>query len=327
MFGKLTRLRCLDLDGCNIEKLPESCISGLCNLEIVDLGWECELPKEINNWPKMSSLSHNKGKDGMPRGIEKLTLLEVLKSYKVRKEEVSRINNFSGMEELAGLNSFQVLWIHNLENVRGGKEGAERAKLNDKQHLRELDLCWGYGDVKRTSNSDGMVLEGLQPHPNLKELEINEFKGLKFPRWLSDFLPNLVKLDLTNCKYSEKLPALGMLPSLRELNVVRMNAVKCLGNEFYHQVDVTDEDGEDSSSSVGSSRMMTLFPSLTELHLYCLENLEEWVSLPPPYISFPVLEYLKIECGKLISTPNSFPSLKELTLDGTTNRPVTHLYG
>ncbi|XP_026417230.1 putative disease resistance protein RGA1 [Papaver somniferum] len=304
-FGRLTRLRCLDLEGSNIKVLPESCISSLCSLEIVELGSECKLPKEINNWPKLRRLTHNNWKDEMPRGIKTLTLLEVLRSYKVRKDDDS------GIKELAGLNFLQVLWIHNLENVRGGKEGAERAKLKDKHNIQDLLLCWDY-----RGTSDSNVLEGLQPHPNLKKLEIKEFKGTEFPRWLSDCLPNLVRLDLTNCKSSENLPALGMLPSLRELKLARMNAVECLGHEFYHHEDETGEDGEERSSSVGS--FITLFPSLIELDLYCMENLEEWVAPPPPYISFPVLETLSIECDKLGSTPDTFPSLKKLTLEAAT---------
>ncbi|XP_026428367.1 putative disease resistance protein RGA3 [Papaver somniferum] len=52
-LGALTGLRRLNLIDTNIQELPESCITNLCNLEIVRLGWECELPKEIKNWPKL----------------------------------------------------------------------------------------------------------------------------------------------------------------------------------------------------------------------------------------------------------------------------------
>ncbi|XP_026451270.1 disease resistance protein RGA2-like [Papaver somniferum] len=55
-LGALTRLRSLDLKGTRIAALPESCISKLCNLEMVDLGYMCQLPREIKNWPKIDTL-------------------------------------------------------------------------------------------------------------------------------------------------------------------------------------------------------------------------------------------------------------------------------
>ncbi|XP_026433520.1 putative disease resistance protein RGA1 [Papaver somniferum] len=286
-LGALTRLRCLDLSDTSIQELPESCISNLCNLEIVKLGSVCELPKEIKNWPKLRIFTHERFDDVMPRGIERLTCLETLKSYMVRQEtEVcgSPSNkSYGGIEELAGLNSLEVLKIIKLENVRGGIEDGETAKLKDKQHLRKLHLEWGStggdDDQVRSSTSvkDTAVLEGLQPHSNLEKLVIEGFSGLKLPKWmmgcsLSNFLPNLVGLsfiDLDNC---EQLPALGMLQFLRSLWIVRMKSIKCLGEEFYYQQENREE--EESSSS-DTSKRPSLFPSLVYLDICELENLEE----------------------------------------------------
>ncbi|XP_026417022.1 disease resistance protein RGA2-like [Papaver somniferum] len=279
-LGALTRLRCLDLRGTSIKELPESCISNLCNLEIVKLGSVCELPKEIKNWPKLRIFAHSRKDDVMPRGIERLTCLETLKSYMVRQEtEVCGSpgnKSYGGIEELAGLNSLEVLKIIKLENMRGGIEDGETAKLKDKQHLLKLHLEWGStvgdDDQVRSSRSvkDTAVLVGLQPHSNLKKLSIIGFSGLNLPKWmmgcsLSNFLPNLVDLsfiDLDNC---EQLPALGMLQFLRYLGIFRMKSIKCLGEEFYYQQENREEEEESSSSD--TAKRSSLFPSLVELSM------------------------------------------------------------
>ncbi|XP_026416908.1 disease resistance protein RGA2-like [Papaver somniferum] len=326
-LGALTRLRCLDLRGTSIQELPESCISNLCNLEIVKLGWKCELPKEIKNWPKLRIFAHPGKDDVMPRGIERLTCLETL-NYNARNEneicESPSNKSYGGIEELAGLNSLRVLEIRKLENVRGGIEDGETAKLKDKQHLRELHLEWGStggdDDQVRSSRSvkDTAVLEGLQPHSNLKHLHIYRFSGLNLPKWmmgcsLSNFLPNLVKIimrDINNC---EQLPALGMLQFLRYLGIFRMKSIKCLGEEFYYQQENREE--EESSSS-DTAKRSSLFPSLVDLSIE-LENLEEWVAPPLSSSScFPSLETMEItNCKRL----KIIPPLGALLQRGTPN--------
>ncbi|XP_026417614.1 disease resistance protein RGA2-like [Papaver somniferum] len=332
-LGALTRLRCLDLCGTKIEELPESCISNLCNLEIVKLGRVCELPKEINNWPKLRIFTHERKDGKMPRGIERLTCLETLKNYNVRIENeiCGSPGNNNGIEELAGLNSLQVLKIRKLENVRDGKEGAEKAKLKDKRHLRELNLSWGSTsddeDVRKIrSLKDTAVLEGLQPPPNLKEFSIKGFSGVKLPKWmmgcsLSNCLPNLVELNLYKLNNCEKLPALGMLPFLRTLWIIEIDSINTLGEEFYYQQ-------ENSSSSNTTTKRSSLFPSLVELHIG-LENLEEWVAPPLSSSScFPSLEQLNIigNCKRLRSIPIIlFSSLKELGIWGINDNAVNSL--
>ncbi|XP_026416794.1 putative disease resistance protein RGA4 [Papaver somniferum] len=338
-LGALTRLRCLDLSYSSIQELPESCISNLCNLEIVELGEYCKLPKEIKNWPKLRIFAHSRKDDVMPRGIERLTCLETL-NYNARNENEicgSPSNkSYGGIEELAGLNSLRVLEIRKLENVRGGIEDGETAKLKDKQHLRELHLEWGStggdDDQVRSSRSvkDTAVLEGLQPHSNLKHLHIYRFSGLNLPKWmmgcsLSNFLPNLVKIimrDINNC---EQLPALGMLQFLRYLGIFRMKSIKCLGEEFYYQQENREE--EESSSS-DTAKRSSLFPSLVYLDIWGLENLEEWVAPPLSSSScFPSLETIDItNCKRLKTIPIiSFSSLESLRLWGTNDNAVNSL--
>ncbi|XP_026423535.1 putative disease resistance protein RGA4 isoform X2 [Papaver somniferum] len=318
-LGALTLLRSLNLNGTRIKVLPEACVSTLRNLEIVELGSECGLPKEIEHWPKLRRLTHRgRSYHEMPKGIERLICLEELKSYMVGKEEVPTTNHHSRIQDLSSLNDLKVLVIKNLENV-GGIEDAARAELKDKQNIQLLELRWDGEGIDDSSK----VLEGLQPHPNLKTLLIKGFSGMELPNWMGGFdsspsyLPNLVELKLRNCNSCEQLPPMGLLPCLRVLHIDGMNSVKCLGEEFYHQI---------SPSSSPTSFTVTVFPSLIELKLSDMSSLEEWLAPPPPYSanSFPSLRRLIISgCFQLRSTPlTSFSSLDSLELSNTNDKVV-----
>ncbi|XP_026451743.1 putative disease resistance protein RGA1 [Papaver somniferum] len=284
-FGALIKLRSLDLRGTKIKKLPESLTTNSCKLEFVKFVEHCETPKYIKNWVELRSLAFYY-KDQywanryriMPGGIEMLTRLEVLKPYVVRKEKDyiggANIDDSSGIKELADLNSLRELTITHLHNVRGGGIDAGRAMLKDKQNIRSLDLQWGEeGEAAASSsgNNSFVVLEGLKPHHNLKDLRIEYFDGIKFPKWMgsSYCLPNLVQLTLWVCTSCQKLPALGMLPCLKVLHIVGMSSVKRLGEEYYYQQD--EEEVEESSNTVKATT--AFFTSLIELKIEDIYNL------------------------------------------------------
>lgn len=178
-LGSLTRLRHLHLKNSRVQVLPPSCIDKLCNLELVTLGEHCELPKEINNWTKLRIFRYDSydNRNRMPKGVDRLTGLEKL-DYIV---ENGSPNSGSGVDDLADLNALQDLLIVKVENVRGGKEGAETARLKDKQHLRSLRLSWLPISVEEEkeeeektqyrSVDDTLVLEGLQPPPGLLHMD------------------------------------------------------------------------------------------------------------------------------------------------------------
>ncbi|XP_026387799.1 putative disease resistance protein RGA4 isoform X2 [Papaver somniferum] len=328
-FGALTRLRCLKVRGTSIKVLPESCINSLCNLEIVELGSECELPMEIKNWPKLRQLflpspgySDDADRMIMPRGIERLTCLEELRSYFVRKEEVC-----SGIEDLVCLNSLKVLEIRNLENVRG-KIDAQKGKLKDKQNIQGLFLYWSSCGDGTSMLNDEMVLKGLQPHSNLKELRIDGFGGLTLPKWICSpyCLPHLVELYIVNC-FCERLPALGLLPCLRVLELYQFYSLKSLGDEFYYQgSSQRDEESGSSTENFTVTTATTLFPSLTYFGILNMCALEEWVDSPPTCISFPSLKRLCIDgCERLRTTPSSFSSLEALELKSTNSRILSSI--
>ncbi|XP_077225974.1 putative disease resistance protein RGA1 [Tasmannia lanceolata] len=293
----LKQLRYLNLSGnFHIETLPES-ITKLQNLQTLKLRQcfhLCNLPKDMR---KMSSLRHvdTYGCSSLtcvPIGIGKLTCLQTLSIFIVGHEEGRRLS------ELSNLKLRGELSIKQLNLVRNASD-AKQANLKSKKNLRELELSWGDDDGDVEMHAE--VLEGLEPHGNLKDLGIVGYEGIRFPGWIQNsLLTNLVKVSLSNCRRCENLPPLGQLPSLKNLVISRMSALKQINNEFYG-----------NSTSNGFS-----FPSLKSLSLCEMENLEMCASVEEGG-AFPCLDELKIEfCSKLITLPCflHLTSLQHLTI-------------
>jgi hypothetical protein len=191
------------------------------------------------------------------------------------------------VEELGCLNELRgVLKICKLERVRGKKE-VGKAKLREK---RKNKLVFEWSDEVNNSVHNKEMLEGLEPHPDIRSLTIEGYGGENFPSWMSiSLLNNLMVLRLKVCSKCRQLPTLGCLPCLKILHIIGMPSVKCIGNEFY--------------SSSGNAAV--LFPALKELSLDSIEGLEEWM-VPGGEGDqvFPCLEKLSIEmCGKLRQLP------------------------
>ncbi|KAK7824598.1 putative disease resistance protein rga4 [Quercus suber] len=150
-------------------------------------------------------------------------------------------------------------------------------------------------------DKDEKVLEGLQPHPNLKSLRIEWYLGKKFPSWvgLSSLYHNLIEINLMRCWNCEEVPTLGQLPCLRVLEIYYMEKVRSIGSEFYFY----------SDGSYRNTTTTTLFPALRILILGWMDSLEEWKDakeLTTADEVFPCLEELTlIQCEKLRDLPNS----------------------
>ncbi|KAI3915561.1 hypothetical protein MKW92_043708 [Papaver armeniacum] len=239
----------------------------------------------------------------MIKGVHKLVNLQYFPVFVVGKD-----SGF-GVEELRDLNHLGgKLHIHNLENVTDRK-AAEAGGLKEKRHILRLELHWNdtenYDDSVR---DDFEVLDGLQPHPNLRKLGIYNYVGSKFPTWMmspNSLLINLVSISLKNCSTCENLPPLGLLPCLKVLKIDGLDAVKKIGSKFY---------GANSSNNVSS------FPSLEDLSISRMVNLIEWsdqeeVSSFSSSL-FPRLKQLKIEyCHQLQIMPTQIQSLREVKFE------------
>ncbi|GLU17929.1 hypothetical protein SLE2022_342720 [Rubroshorea leprosula] len=173
--------------------------------------------------------------------------------------------------------------------------------------------------------------------------------GENFPSWImtnvngsgaSFLLNNLVELKLRawhNCSY---IPSLGLLPSLKNLQISEFKKVRSLGHKFYTT----------RSSTQGRVESIKLFPVLRKLTLKDMESLGEWVEVDNNAVTgskveivFPCLEELHVrgcpelktwsmggfsshhrlskleidQCPELIVIPsiNGLSSLKSLSLE------------
>ncbi|TYG96756.1 hypothetical protein ES288_A11G377900v1 [Gossypium darwinii] len=285
---KLKHLRYLDLSGNEVvEILPKS----ICKIQnLLVLKFDCcfrlqELPKKIE---KLVNLTHP-GCEGcndlthMPRGIGKLTSLETLSTFVVDKDGS---HGGADLSELRLLNNLRgQLEIRNLGSVKNAKEKFKAANLREKQHLRSLVLEW-YAD---NGDDDEKSLEDLQPHPNLKKLVINRWKGdAKFPSWLS-LLTNLVHITIWGPSKFKHLPSFAQLPCLKQLRILY-----CTELDWWRTIKPIDDDSnEDDTRVMGISTR-----------------------------AFPCLSSLEIRNCPLTSMP-LYPSLDgELDLENTSSRPL-----
>ena len=83
-----------------------------------------------------------------------------------------------------------------------------------KPYLDELQMEWNC-DSDMGQNGADIVLNDLQPHPNLKRLTIYRYGGSRFPDWFEvPLILNMVSLYLWDCNNVSTFPSLGQLPSL-----------------------------------------------------------------------------------------------------------------
>ncbi|XVF82138.1 hypothetical protein PTKIN_Ptkin16aG0021000 [Pterospermum kingtungense] len=284
-IGRLKHLRYLDISNTRIHRFPKS-ISQLYLLQTLRLlrcGSLGKLPKGMKNLVSLRHLYIDDGRH-VPNEIECLTSLQTLPIFDVGRERGSGIGELGCLSELGG-----ELTISNLQNVRN-KEDAHGAKIWEKKKLHTLIYEWEAsrreGAVRK---DDEEVLEGLEPHSNLKSLTIENYGGeYMSPSWLvrkssvsatpssASFQPiNLVELKLMGCENLKKLPTLGQYPNLR-------------------------------------------FPALEKFTLWGLREVKEWVDVEPTVPVFPSLKELKIQqCDNLSSVPviSRFSSLETLTIE------------
>ncbi|KAJ1432397.1 P-loop containing nucleoside triphosphate hydrolase [Sesbania bispinosa] len=301
-IGELKHLRYLEVFDTEIIRLPESICSlyNLQTLKLVGCYKLMELPTDIHKLVNLRYLDiRGTCLKWMPLQISELKSLQKLSDFFVEEDYGSSIGELGELSNLHG-----ALFIHYIENVVNHKD-SEKAKLKEKDGLEKLSLDWGgNGDTENTKHEKA-ILDSLQPHTNLKELDIYEYPGTEFPNWLGDYsFCNLVSLQLKGCKYCYKLPPLGQLPMLKELQIIKFEGLVNVGSEFYgNRTSVADE---------------RYFPALEILRIECMSSWEKWCSDAENAGSraFCHLRELYIEsCPKLTGDlPCNLPSLTLLVI-------------
>ncbi|XP_057778371.1 disease resistance protein RGA2-like [Salvia miltiorrhiza] len=303
---KFIHLRYFDISNTGIKYLPDW-IGEFSHLQTlrVDAPYLRKLPSTIKYLINFRHLYINEDVE-LPMGIGRLTSLQTLKYFPVGDEDGCKIEELGSLKNLEG-----ELEIRNLERVRD-KEEAGKANLFKKSKI--LKLCLEWGEDREGERNDENVLEGLQPHSDLRVLEIWGFKGKTFPLWTQKMavgdvvLNKLMSLSLIDCRECDEIPMLGHLPNLKSLLLKGLRDLKCINSSFYGMV---------------NNDTRIVFPALESFQLNSMPKLAEWAEIEVSGASevklFPRLQHLEIyDCEQLMSVPSHVSScLEYLKINGT----------
>nr|XP_025878788.1 putative disease resistance RPP13-like protein 1 [Oryza sativa Japonica Group] len=195
------------------------------HLKFLDLGYsKCILPQDISCLVNLRHLISKMELCSNIPGIGKMKYLQWLEEYHVKKEDIGfELSELGNLTELGG-----ELKIFNLENV-ATREEANDAKLISKRNLKALTLVWS---AKQLSIGSG-VLDGLQPHPNLRALDIRNHGGSTGPTWLCGdvCVKGLKSLHLEGLSWGT-FPPFGQLMHLEELTLINIAGIRKFGPDF-----------------------------------------------------------------------------------------------
>jgi len=313
VLNNVRSLRVLDLSPCMIDKLPDSiqqCVhlrylnisstmittlpEFLCklyHLQVLNLAG-CrlgKLPSRMNNLVNLRHLTAANQIVSSVTDIGRLKYLQRLPIFKVTREQTQSIVQLGYLLELQGS-----LQIRNLENINTPDE-AKEAMLCKKGQLSVLQLMWAPDLDEVNTNKEEDVLEALQPHENLKRLDIMGWMGVKSPSWLeNEWLSNLKHIFLSGCNAWEQLPPLGQLPSIKTIWLQRLKMLRQIGPEAY-----------------GSGSQQEPFHLLEELVLDDMPELNEW--LWSGHTMRNLRNVVIKDCSRLKALPPVPPNLTEIT--------------
>ncbi|KAL5577163.1 hypothetical protein UlMin_018862 [Ulmus minor] len=292
-LGKLKHLRYLNLSKTSVTKLPDS-IGTLYNLQTLLLSRCRNLTRLPSNMGSLINLRHLDTSDSpleeMPPKMCNLKKLHTLTDFVLGKQSGSSIKDLGELQNLHG--RIHVSGLQNVSNV----DDAVKANLKNKKNLSELALEWEHQSEEKDSRHKEKVLEALQPPASLKKLVISKYGGVAFPHWIGDSLFSKIEtVHLNNCKDCLSLPALGRLPSLKELKI-----------QGFHRVETIDDGfcGNDSP-----------FRLLQVLHFEDMPEWNCWSFIEDDKDSvFPRLKELQLKgCPKLVG---GLPKCKTITTLG-----------
>uniref|UniRef100_M8BUF0 Disease resistance protein RGA2 n=1 Tax=Aegilops tauschii TaxID=37682 RepID=M8BUF0_AEGTA len=255
------------------------------------------------------------GNLAVPTDMHKLVNLRHLISHEKVHHAIACVGNMTSLQklrfkvqnvgsfeirQLQSMNELVLLEISQLQIVKT-KEEACGARLLDKEYLEKLSLSWEDSSMSLEPVMAEDVLEGLQPHSNLKTLEITGYSGAIPPTWLS--IPSLEELILINMPKLEKcIGSYGMelTSHLRVLMIMKCPQL----NDITLFQSYPSFDAEQKS----------WFPSLSKLYIKKCPHIIKWANLPLREMgALKELELVDLHVVKELSVP----SLEKLVLTKT----------
>ncbi|KAL1822150.1 hypothetical protein ACET3Z_008928 [Daucus carota] len=318
-LSNLKYLKYLDISRCHTMNTLPDYIGRLYNLQTLGVQSATQLPRKICN---LINLRHilvsqdfcdSKSSDTFSM-IGRLTCLQTLPFFCVSRDHQCVIGQLGSLKNLQG--TLSLYGLGDVENM----EEASKASLHIKLNIEYLELVWRKNEdvteEKEYNHED--VMEGLQPHANLKELTVENFMGKKFATWIT-IMTNLEVITFRDCKRCEEFPQLGHLPKLRRIYISGMDNVKVISSHLCGiQGSICGEFNDDGLEETVAPK----YPSLTHLYLRNMPKLEEWLDPamdtsgedPNNVLAFPKLKVLHIrKCSKLRRIPSScYPLMKTL---------------
>nr|QEQ12704.1 yellow rust resistance protein 7 [Triticum aestivum] len=215
----------LELDG-----IVPQVLSTFFHLQVLDVGssMDTSLPNGLlHNLVSLRHLVAHKRVHSSITSIGNMTSIQELHDFEVRISSGFEITRLQSMNELVQLGLSQ------LDSVKT-REDAYGAGLRNKEHLEELHLSWkdAYSEYEYASDTEfessanmaREVIEGLEPHMDLKHLQISQYNGTTSPAWLANNISvtSLQTLHLDDCGGWRILPSLGSLPFLTKVKLSSM---------------------------------------------------------------------------------------------------------
>ncbi|XP_020672580.1 putative disease resistance protein RGA1 isoform X4 [Dendrobium catenatum] len=226
------------------------------------------------------------------------------------------------------------------------KPSLQRKKVDDddddfygdqsKPYIESLKLVWANIKYDECARNDEAVLEGLEPHTNLKNLSIDGYSGNCFPNWFGNpYFYNLSNIRLTSFQIKEECKFLPLfkLPSLKSLKIEKNKEITKMGQDFWcynapsegHE-NYSTEAHVDFHSSKNMKNKSFLewkehrmvksgnFLSLKYLHIFYCKKLQQISTLPSTLEEFSVDHCERLEYIALPFSSRYLPRLQKVDI-------------